>query len=313
MSRQSDLSFQHQLQGVRHAFELEGLPPYNFYLTMEKNFAIRRRAFYDLFDGESYLFGLGDPMCTVRVIFTGTPEEPAFSVILAAAELSNREEKIALDRVAMILGCNEDLGRFYGVAEMTELKSITERLRGLHMLQFNGLFTALVLGITLQNAPVKRSMDMFSFILEQYGRRIERDLYLPLRAQDLKRSTAEDLRRGKLGYRADYLLKLAENFDDGLERQIEGMSTKKAKGELMRFDGVGDYTAEFALFGSTHGKERRYDVFPIDSWSLGIYTNIFSIEKEKREKAKALCRKHAEEHFGDLMGLAFWYVMMSTF
>ncbi len=298
---------------MQHAFELEGIPPYNFYLTMEKNFAIRRHAFYDLFDGESYFFGLGDPACTVRVTFTGTPEEPVFSVILAADELNNTKERKALDRTAMMLGCNEDLGRFYRVAEMTELKSITERLEGLHMLQFNGLFTALVLGILLQNAPVKRSMDMFSFILERYGRRMERDLYLPLRAQDLKKATAEDLRRGKLGYRANYVLKLAENFDDGVEKRIERMSTKKAKEELMRFDGVGDYTAEFALFGSTHRKKRRYDVFPIDSWSLGIYANVFSIEEEKRERAKALCRRHAEEHFGTLMGLAFWYVMMSTF
>jgi len=201
------------------------------------------------------------------------------------------------------------------MAETTELEGITARLRGLHMLQFNGLLTALVLGILLQNAPVKRSLDMFSFVLERYGRRIERDLYLPLRAQDLKKATAEDLKRGKLGYRAGYVLKLAENFDDSLERRMERMSTKRAEEELMRFDGVGEYTAEFALFGSTYRRKRRYDLFPIDSWSLGIYAGIFSmdIKEERRERAKALCREHAEEHFGPLMGLALWYAMMSVF
>jgi 3-methyladenine DNA glycosylase/8-oxoguanine DNA glycosylase len=298
-------------------FEIEGKPPYDFYLTMEKNFAIRRseRAFGDTFDGKKYFFALREPLCEAEVSFTGRPEEPVFEVELFADRLSSREEGRVLKKASMLLGVDESLEQFYALAERTELRETTERLRGLHMIQFNGLFNTIVLGILLQNAPVKRSMEMFSFVSERYAKRIEhkKPLYLPLSSEDLRRASIEELKEGKLGYRAKYIQGLAENFDKTLERRIELMSTERAREELMRFDGVGNYTAEFALFGSTHRGKRRYEVFPIDSWSLGIYADIFSIREEKREKAKALCRRHAEEHFGPLMGLAFWYVMMSTF
>lgn len=293
---------------------LEAIPPYDFYLTMEKNFAIRRGAFGDLFDGEHYIFAVRDPPCVVKVYFTGNRERPSFDVEISQRGLSNRDEGRVLKKTTMLLGCNEDLETFYELAAETELSGITEHLRGVHMLQFGNLFTALVLGILLQNAPVKRSIEMFSFLLERYGARVG-DLYPPLKAQDLKGATPEELRGGKLGYRSSYVLRLVEDFDEGLEARIERMRTPRAKEELVRFRGVGDYTAEFALFGSNYRGRRRYDVFPIDSWSLGIYADLFSISMEgvSREKAKALCRKHAEEHFGDATGLALWYTMMSVF
>jgi 3-methyladenine DNA glycosylase/8-oxoguanine DNA glycosylase len=298
-------------------FLLEGRPPYDFYLTMEKNFAIRRseRAFGDLFDGEKYCFAMRDPLCEVEVSFKGRTEEPSFEVEVFSDGLSNREESRVLKKTSMLLGTDEDLEQFYALADPTELRKTADKLRGLHMLQFNGLFNALVLGILLQNAPVRRSMDMFSFLSERYARRtgLKKRLYLPLSAEDLRNASMDELRAGKLGYRAGYVARLAERFDGPLENRIEQMGTEKAKDELMRFDGVGSYTAEFALFGSNKRGERRYDVFPIDSWSLGIYAGIFSIIEDRREKAKALCRRHAEENFGTLMGLAFWYVMMSSF
>lgn len=69
-----------------------------------------------------------------------------------------------------------DLSAFYAAfADDPVLGPITRRWRGMRPGHPSSLYEYLVIGIVLQNATVRRSMQMFQALLEQYGKRLEFD------------------------------------------------------------------------------------------------------------------------------------------
>lgn len=73
------------------------------------------------------------------------------------------------------------------------------------------------------------------------------------------------------GYRAEYLVKTAKTL---LETDMSGWDTLKTddlRGELIKLHGVGRKVADcILLFGYA-----RYDVFPVDTWILKIFSNEY--------------------------------------
>lgn len=95
-----------------------------------------------------------------------------------------------------------------------------------------------------------------------------------------------------LGYRAEYIRRLAESMACGLDINVfSTLSTKELKSELVKLYGVGRKVADcVALFGY-----RRGDSFPVDTWIEKVYRDDFDGKLTDREKiADELVEKFGE-------------------
>jgi 3-methyladenine DNA glycosylase/8-oxoguanine DNA glycosylase len=119
----------------------------------------------------------------------------------------------------------------------------------------------------------------------------------------LARTTEKVLReKTRLGYRAPYVLKMAQDVTAGavdLESfKSTNLSTKELSKQLFSLKGVGKYAVAnlLILLG-------RYDFLPIDSWALKVVSkewyNGKSIGSEEVELAF--------EKWGEWKGLAYWF------
>jgi 3-methyladenine DNA glycosylase/8-oxoguanine DNA glycosylase len=305
-------------------FDLEAIPPYDFDLSIRKAIEITRGfppLKDELLNGVYWTTLRGPPIIGMKVRSLGTREKPKISCTLFSENrLTNKEEEKALEEVGWLLGLNEDLSDFYRLSQGNSvLDRAVKGLYGLRIIKGPYVFGSLITAIRLQNAPVRRSNAMIAYLVQSYGEPVTfegRTYYAPLTPAALSRATITDLReKGKLGYRAAYIKALANEFSPDTEKRLEKLSTEKAKKELMRFKGVGEFTAEFALVGARHNGKRRYDVFPVDSWSSRLYLSFFFPKEDfsalSKEEILHKARDHARDLWGNWRGLVWQYLTKS--
>jgi 3-methyladenine DNA glycosylase/8-oxoguanine DNA glycosylase len=115
-------------------------------------------------------------------------------------------------------------------------------------------------------------------------------------------SEAELRREARLGYRAPYVMKLAQQAASG-EVDLEGLKTAAlATGELRKrllaIKGVGGYAAANLLMILG-----RYDEIPVDSWALKAVSHEWYAGKAIGPGEV----QAAFEGWGEWKGLAFWF------
>ncbi|MCW4047756.1 MAG: hypothetical protein NWE99_09415 [Candidatus Bathyarchaeota archaeon] len=180
-------------------------------------------------------------------------------------------------------------------------------LYGMHTVGWPELFPALILAVTLQMAPMKRSNQMMELLIAEFGDQARFDgktiRYWPS-AETIAASTAEKLKaKAKLGYRAANLIDIAQALQSGFPTMDElwAMQPEEAKKQLLTLRGVGDYSAELVM--------PRMG-FPLDVWSAKIFHTLFyGKEPENPREAIPALKKAAEERWGSWRGYAFVYVL----
>lgn len=112
-----------------------------------------------------------------------------------------------------------NLSDFYKKFENDKvLKPIIKRFIGMRPGHPSSLYEYLIIGIVLQNATVRRSIQMFKTLLEKYGTKLEFDgktLWCFWKPGRLKDVTEDEIRKLKVGYRAKYIKKIDDYFDSG--------------------------------------------------------------------------------------------------
>lgn len=115
-----------------------------------------------------------------------------------------------------------------------------------------------------QQNNIKRIKSLVSKLCIAYGDDLGNGFFTFPTPERLSVASEEDLRALGLGYRAEYIAKLAQamiNGDIDLEK-IKAMPTKDARCELLKIRGVGVKVANCAmLFGMGF-----YDCVPVDTW-----------------------------------------------
>lgn len=170
-----------------------------------------------------------------------------------------------------------ELKPFYRIArDDLPLSAAVKRLNGMRPGHPNSLYEYLIIGTLLQNAPVRRSIQMMKALLERYGEKLEFDGKMLLafwRPGALKAITEEELRALSLGYRAKTIKRLDAEFE---QNSVDEFSLREAPYEeqrkaLLSIYGVGPATAWYLLFDIFH----RYDFFDhISPWEQKIYTKL---------------------------------------
>jgi len=203
-----------------------------------------------------------------------------------------------------------DLSGFYQALRSDKvLGPIVKRWRGLRPGHQNSLYEYLVIGIVLQNATVRRSIQMLQALLQNYGQELEFDgqkLWCFWEPGGLKNVSEEELRALKVGYRAKSIKKIDGFFAEG---KIEEMDLRKKPREeqmeeLLKLYGVGPATVWYLLFDVFH----HWDFFShISPWEQKIYSKLFfNRDPENPVPVKKLL-KHFER-FGKYKQLAVHYL-----
>ena len=206
------------------------------------------------------------------------------------------------------LKVEEDLTGFYDLSQDDDiLHGVVEDLYGMHTIGWPELFPALILAVSLQMAPMKRSNQMMDLLMANFGEQASFDgktiRYWPS-PQTIANASVEELKdRAKLGYRAKNLKAIATALTKGFSSMDElwEMEPEEAKKTLLSLQGIGEYSAELVMPKTG---------FPLDVWSAKIFHVLFygKIPDKPREAIPAL-KEAAQKRWGNWMGYAFVYVL----
>lgn len=207
---------------------------------------------------------------------------------------------------------NLDLGlsKFYQkFKDDKTLKPVIKRWRGMRPGHPNSLYEYLIIGVVLQNATVKRSIQMLKALLENYGQLLEfggQKLWCFWAPGGLKDVSEEELRALKVGYRAKSIKKIDDQFGQDLinEMTLRGKDKETQKEELLQIYGVGPATVWYLLFDVFH----HWDFFSyISPWEQKIYSKLFFDRDPENPVPVKKLLKHFER-YGEYRQLAVHYI-----
>jgi len=220
-----------------------------------------------------------------------------------------------IEEVKYKYNLNLDLKNFYRAFKDDKVIAPSiKRLKGMRPGHHGSLYEYIIIGIVLQNATVRRTVQMFDSLLENFGTLVEFDgkkFWCFWNPGDLVRVSEEKLRSLKVGYRAKSIKRIDAQFAKGL---IDEFDLRKKDGEnqmeeLLKLYGVGPATVWYLLFDVF----LHWDFFNhISPWEQKIYSKLFfDRDPEKPVPVKKLL-KHFEQ-YGKYKQLAVHYIWEDIF
>jgi DNA-3-methyladenine glycosylase II len=265
--------------GVHHlrrraTIELEPTRPFRFDATFHKpdhfpsnDVAWASGVRWQTMRFEDRLFGLRIEDATPRVRVGVWAEDRIPKTTLAAVA----------DELAWRANLRLDLGEFDALARRDpELAPIALRWRGMRPMHLGSLYEYLVIAIVLQNATVRRSVQMLHALFERYGTLVRfdrRELYGFWDPATLAGTTEQELRALKVGYRAKSLLRVSRAI---LAGEVDAAALRRATADeqraaLVSLYGVGPASVGYILIDVFHAFDELAHISP---WEQRIYSRM---------------------------------------
>lgn len=252
-----------------------------------------------------------DKCIGIKFIDRGGIKNPVIEVNFYANAMLNKGFITALvNEIKYRYNLELDLTEFYNQFKDDEiLGPVINRWVGMRPGHPSSLYEYLLIGIVLQNATVKRSIQMFKALLENYGTLLEFDgkkLWCFFGPGKLKNVTEDKLRELKLGYRVKSIKKTDDYFANKLMDELSLRKTDRENQmtELLKLYGVGPATVWYLLFDVFH----HWDFFNhISPWEQKIYSKLFfNVEPENPVPVDQILKYF--EKFGKYKQLAVHYI-----
>ena len=247
----------------------------------------------------------------LKIFNKGTREKPKLNIeIYSNKKLSKDFINSLIEEIKYRYNLNLDLSNFYhAFAKDKTLGPIIKKWRGMRPGHPSSLYEYLLIGIVLQNATVKRSVQMFRALLENYGTLLKfdgKELRCFFKPGSLQTVSEDELRALKLGYRGKSIKRIDDYFAQGLmdEMALRKMNRETQMNELLKLYGVGPATVWYLLFDVFH----HWDFFNhVSPWEQKIYSKIFfDVDPEQPVSVKKILKYI--ERFGDYKQLAVHYI-----
>jgi len=190
------------------------------------------------------------------------------------------------------------------------LKKATEYGYGIRILK-QDFWETVVSFIISQNNNIPRIKGCIESICKSFGEYLgeynSREYYAIPTPEVMASLTLEDLAPARLGYRAQYLIKMANQMIEqgGPEKVKERLlSSEDPIGDLQEFCGIGPKVAAcISLFGLG-----RMDAFPIDVWMRRVMNQLYDIDEKDVRAMKAYAQEHFGQHGGIAQQYLFYYI-----
>jgi 3-methyladenine DNA glycosylase/8-oxoguanine DNA glycosylase len=157
-----------------------------------------------------------------------------------------------------------------------ELAPVVTRWRGMRPMHLGSLYEYLVIAVVLQNATVRRSVQMLQALLERYGTPVRfdgRELFGYWDPATLAGATEQQLRALRVGYRAKTLLRVSAAI---AQQQVDpvglrSVSTEEQRAVLLSLYGVGPASVGYLLVDVFHAFDELRHISP---WEQRIYSRL---------------------------------------
>ena len=175
----------------------------------------------------------------------------------------------------------------------------------------NSLYETLIIYIVLQNAAIRRSVQMLENLFERFGKKLEYDgktLSAFWQPEKMAAASEQELRDLKVGYRVKSLMKITEQF---VNKEIDGvalrkMSREEVRKEMLKLYGIGPASVEYLLFEDFYFCDVLETIPP---WEQKIMSRlIFNDDTASPERIFGFFRK-----FEGWEKLAFHYLWEDVF
>lgn len=179
----------------------------------------------------------------------GTINKPKIKINLYSEEkLSDEFVADLIPELRWRFNFDQDISNFN-----LNVKGIPEKWKGMKPMAANSLYETLSIYFVLQNAPVRRSVQMLEKLFDKFGEKIKFDnkiLSTFWEPEDMLKSTEQELRELKIGYRAKFFMKLSEQFVNGEinEFELRKLKKKEVKEKALELYGIGPASVEYLLF-----------------------------------------------------------------
>ena len=252
-----------------------------------------------------------DKSLGLKFINSGSVNEPKLKIeVYYSKKLPQQFLNSLIEEVNYRYNLELDLNGFYKkFKDDPALKPLFKILNGMRPGHPSSLYEYLIIGIILQNATVKRSVQMFRALLEKYGTLLDYDgkeLWCFWKEGGLSKTTEQELRDLKVGYRAKSIKKIDDYFAKGeiSEMDLRKKDRESQMNELLKLYGVGPATVWYLLFDVFH----HWDFFNhISPWEQKIYSKVFFDQDPENPVPVEKLLKHFEK-FGEYKQLAVHYI-----
>jgi len=234
----------------------------------------------------------------------GTVSNPKIELsIFSEDRLSDEFIKNAVSEIRWRFNFDQDISKF-------KLDKKFTKWRGTKAIASNSLYEMLIIYITLQNATVRRSVQMLENLFRAYGYKVEFDGQVLSTFWNPKKTKIDEqyLRELKLGYRAKYIAKLSEQFANNEinEYALRKESKEKIKKVMLSIYGIGPASLEYILFQIFYFTD-SLDTIPL--WEQKIMSRIlFNRKLVLPGKIKEYFKKYPKYE-----KLAFHYIWEDIF
>jgi len=294
---------------------IQPIPPFNFDSTVyvphyfpTPDFEWQQNLMWQTLNLDKRLFGL-------RLENRGVVNDPKIRLtVYSQKKIVPTVMERVVEELNWRYGFNEDISEFFKKFHNDKfLRPVFERCIGMRANCANSLYELIVISIVLQNATVKRTVQMMNNLFNAYGSKLKfdgKDLFAYWNPEDLNEVDEEELRALKVGYRARMIKRVSEAFacSEIDEMKLRKMNTEDAKKEIMKLYGVGPATAQIIIGGYL----RRYDDFDLKGrfWEQKILSKVMF--RKKLVPADEIIEEF-NTRYGKWRGLAFHYIFTDLF
>jgi len=255
-----------------------------------------------------------DKVLGLKMENRGSVDAPLISLhFYAEKPLPEKDLRELVDEMRWRYDFDGDLSEFSRKFRRDKiLGPVLAKWRGMHVSCGESLYELLVISIVLQNATVRRTVQMMEALLDKYGTKVKfdgKELYAFWKPERLHRATEQELRALKVGYRAKFLKKTSEDFVSRVvdELKLRQMPMEEARTELDKLYGVGPASASILLFEALHHYDTIEEVGP---WEQQIYSRLL-FNKELIPAGTIL--KEINKRYGRWKTLAMHYILEDLF
>lgn len=185
----------------------------------------------------------------------GTTEKPKIKVnIYSQKILSKQFMENLIPEIRWRFNFDSDISEFCDKYKNDKiLGKIIKKWKGMKPIAANSLYETLIIYIVLQNAAVRRSIQMLENLFDKFDRKVKYDnkiLSSFWEPEKMAKSSEQELRDLKVGYRAKFFMRLAEQFVNKEidEFTLRKMSKDEVKEEMLKLYGIGPASVEYLLF-----------------------------------------------------------------